>query len=169
MNRNGPPQEAVPTRSIQGESLHNIIVATVKSYTPVQRIGPSGHTLCGLPRSRTVLVYAIMPVFRPLASLSIGWGGEGCRLGLLCDCVHCGRLNTPSLEESVASVLSSVTFHGHGLKNAAVSGVSWSWCILHREGEAMWRHRVIRPHPFRGLVLMPVGGCTGSHDWNEHM
>ena len=41
--------------------------------------------------------------------------------------------------------------------------------FLHSEGEAMWRHRVIRPHPFRGLVLMPVGGCTGSHDWNEHM
>ena len=86
------------------ESLHNIIVATVKSYTHVQRIGPSGHTLCGLPYSRTVLVYAIMPVFRQLASMPGSWGEESGLLGLLCDCVHYGRLNTPSLEESVASV-----------------------------------------------------------------
>ena len=86
------------------ESLHNIIVVTVKSYTLVQRIGPSGHTLCGLPRSRTVLVYAIMPVFRPLASMTGSWGEASSRLGLLCDCVHYDGLNTPSLEESVASL-----------------------------------------------------------------
>ena len=40
--------------------------------------------------------------------------------------------------------------------------------FIHKEGEAVWRHEVIRPHQLRGLVLMPEGGCTGSHDWNEH-
>ena len=40
--------------------------------------------------------------------------------------------------------------------------------FVHREGETMWKHRVVRPHQLRGLVLMPGGGCTGSHDWNEH-
>ena len=41
--------------------------------------------------------------------------------------------------------------------------------FMHSEGEAMWKHGVIRPHKLWGLVLMPAGGCTGSHDWNEHM
>ena len=40
--------------------------------------------------------------------------------------------------------------------------------FVHREGATMWKHTVVRPHRLRGLVLMPGGGCTGSHDWNEH-
>lgn len=40
--------------------------------------------------------------------------------------------------------------------------------FMHSEDEALWRHRVIRPHKPEGLVPMPGGGCTGSHDSNEH-
>ena len=29
--------------------------------------------------------------------------------------------------------------------------------FVHSEDEAMWRHRVIRPHKPEGLVLMPGG------------
>ena len=67
--------------------------------------------------------------------------------------------------------------------HVSICGLSWVWSqkccnsrrvavLMHlctdREGATMWKHTVVRPHRLRGLVLMPGGGCTGSHDWNEH-
>jgi len=100
------------------ESLHNIIVATVKSYTPVQRIGPSGHTLCGLPYSRTVLVYAIMPVFRPLASMPGSWGEESGLLGFL--------LRLRALRQAKCT-----RFGGICCFRVIICGISWAWTQKH--------------------------------------
>ena len=86
------------------ESLHNIIVATVKSYTPVH--------VSVLVAIHFVGFRILEPsLYMPLCQFSGRWQArlavgakESGLLGLLCDCVHYGRLNTPSLEESVTSL-----------------------------------------------------------------
>lgn len=82
--KKGGPRKGRPARSAPVESLHNIVVATVKSAMPVQRIGPCGHTLCGLPLCGVFLVLVIMPGSSGGASLA----GDPLKDGRFCS-VRC--------------------------------------------------------------------------------